>query len=164
MPMALSKIHVMEPLPRAGCPTIYLAGPVPRDPGATSWHGEAIELLDARGFAGYVVVPRPRNGVWPDDAAAQISWEELAQRRADGLLFWVPRHLWNLPGLTTNLEWGIWHASGKAVLGAPRDAPRMAYLHHWAEVGGAPTAQTLRGTVDRMLDLLRTRSSPAKGR
>ena len=58
--------------------------------------------------------------------------------RADALMFWIPRRLWDLPGLTTNLEWGVWHQSGKVVLGAPPGTPKMRYLRHYADRAGAP--------------------------
>jgi hypothetical protein len=83
-----------------------------------------------------------------------MAWEDATQCRADALAFWVPRDLEHLPGLTTNLEWGIWHASGKAVLGAPPDAPRMGYLRYWARRAEAPIADTLEDTVDLTLALL----------
>lgn len=73
--------------------------------------------------------------------------------RADALLFWIPRVLWTLPGLTTNLEWGIWHDSGKAVLGAPPGTPRMRYLEYYAKVAGAPQAETLHDAARIAVDL-----------
>ena len=147
-------VHVMEPLPGPGTTVVYLAGPVPRDPVAPSWHTEAVELFRGEGFTGALVVPRPRGESWPADAESQMAWEAAAQYRADALAFWVPRDMEHLPGLTSNLEWGIWHASGKAILGAPIDAPRMGYLRYWARRGGAPIADTLQATVELTLALL----------
>jgi hypothetical protein len=151
---ALELIYVMERLPASGRVSIYLAGPVPRDPAEPSWHLEAVAALGERRFDGCVVIPRPRDGKWPDSLDAQIRWEVDAQRRANVLLFWIDRDLKTRPGLTTNLEWGLWHDSGRAVLGAPADAPKMAYLRHWARLAGAPMADTLEASVDAALTLL----------
>ncbi len=133
----------LQPLPEPPAQVIYLAGPVPRDNGAGAWHPEAIDELARAGFLGTIAVPRLPPDAAPD-AASQVRWECAAMSRADALLFWVPRALWSLPGLTTDLEWGIWHDSGKAVLGAPPDAPRMRYLRFYAELAGAPQANSLR--------------------
>jgi nucleoside 2-deoxyribosyltransferase len=135
-------IHAFEELPGEDERLVYLAGPVPRDRAQGSWHSEAIEACRAAGFDGVIAIPRLPEGT-PDDPDGQIAWEHAAMSRADALLFWVARVLWDLPGLTTNLEWGIWHDSGKAVLGAPADAPRMRYLRFYAERAQAPRAQTL---------------------
>lgn len=135
-------IFALESLPPRPARAIYLAGPVPRDPAEGGWHGEAVEELRACGYEGAIVVPRLRADRG-SDADAQTTWEHSAMKRADSLLFWIPRALWTLPGLTTNLEWGIWHDSGKAVLGAPPDAPKMRYLRFYADLAGAPQANTI---------------------
>ena len=135
-----------ERLPEPPARVIFLAGPVPRDDGndgVAAWHVDAINALDSAGFHGTIAVPRLPPGV-KADSAAQVVWEHAAMSRADALLFWIPRVLWSLPGLTTNLEWGVWHGSGKAVLGAPPGAPRMRYLRFYAELAGAPQAESLR--------------------
>jgi hypothetical protein len=98
------------------------------------------------GYRGVVVDPTPRDA-WPGEADLQIDWEVKSMTRADALLFWIPRILWSMPGLTTNLEWGAWHQSGKAVLASPPDAPKMSYLRRYAELAGAPQADTLVGAA-----------------
>ena len=135
-------VHALEPVPEPPAKAIYLAGPVPRDPAEASWHDEAIEEIRRVGFRGYVIVPRLRPGN-SADSPGQTKWEYDSMTRADALLFWIPRVLWELPGLTSNLEWGVWHDSGKAVLGAPPNAPRMGYLRFYAELAGAPQASSL---------------------
>ncbi len=142
----LSVLRLMDPLPGPGTAVVYLAGPMPRDPTEPSWHAEAVQELRAAGLDGVVVDPTPRHA-WPQDADAQVDWELGAMGRADALLFWVPRVLWSMPGLTTNLEWGFWCRSGKAVLGAPPDAPKMRYLRRYALLSGAPQASSLPETA-----------------
>jgi hypothetical protein len=136
-------VYALEPVPRSPTMTIFLAGPVPRDEGAASWHDEAAGEIRRTGFRGAVVVPRPRPGAPGADSDEQRRWEHDAMSRSDALLFWIPRVLWTLPGLTSNLEWGVWHDSGKAVLGAPPSTPKMSYLRFYAEIGGAPQATSL---------------------
>ena len=43
-------------------------------------------------------------------------------------MFWIPRDLEKLPGFTTNIEAGEWLHSGKLVIGAPDEAPKIRYL------------------------------------
>lgn len=135
-------VFALDPLPERPTPLVYLAGPVPRDHAAEAWHSDAIEALRAVEYDGAIAVPRlsPGQSAEPEE---QAGWEHQAMARADALLFWIPRTLWSLPGLTSNLEWGIWHDSGKAVLGAPPDAPKMRYLRFYADLAGAPSVDTL---------------------
>jgi hypothetical protein len=135
-------IHVFDALPEEGERLVYLAGPVPRDAGEHAWHAEAIQECRAAGFDGVIAVPRLRVGT-VKDPDSQIAWEHAAMSRADALLFWIPRVLWELPGLTTNLEWGVWHDSGKTILGAPPGTPRMRYLRFYAQRAGAPQTESL---------------------
>jgi nucleoside 2-deoxyribosyltransferase len=139
-------LHIFDALPPAGERLVYLAGPVPRESAEPTWHDKAITECRKAGFEGTIAVPRLRAGT-SDDPNSQIAWEHTAMSRADALLFWVPRVLWDLPGLTTNLEWGVWHDSGKAVLGAPAGTPRMRYLHFYAQRAGAPQADSLAETA-----------------
>lgn len=152
MGLVESTIYAFEVLPAPPMRVLYLAGPVPRDGAEGAWHGEAIEECRAAGFDGAIAVPSLRAGR-AEDPAGQIAWEHSAMLRADALLFWIPRVLWTLPGLTTNLEWGIWHDSGKAVLGAPPDTPRMRYLRFYAERAGAPQADSLRRAAQLAITL-----------
>jgi len=139
-----STIYALEPLPAPPARVVYLAGPVDREAPETDWHAHAITELRTSGFGGSIVIPVLRPGTAKRPGAdARIAWEHAAMSRADALLFWIPRALWTLPGLTSNLEWGIWHDSGKAVLGAPAEAPRMRYLRFHARRMGAPQADSL---------------------
>jgi len=105
--------------------SVFLAGPSVRgEKTRTPWRQEAIWLFQARKFGGELYVPEP----FCDDYQAQIDWEAEHLERADLILFWIPRDLETLPGFTTNVEFGEWMKSGKVLLGAPSDAPKMRYL------------------------------------
>lgn len=125
-------IYAREPLPETVTRSIFLAGPTPRSAAVQSFRPAAIRELEQQGFDGTVFVPEPRSGDWRAGYEDQIEWEEAALHRADAILFWVPRDMATLPGLTTNIEWGAWAGSGKVVFGAPAGAPHVRYLQYYA--------------------------------
>lgn len=154
MPRDVVVVHANETPPDSWSASVFLAGPLPRSGNAASWHPEAVAHLRGqwRGDGLLVVFsPEPREGL-ESDYDGQIAWEERCLHLADVILFWVPRDLATMPAFTTNIEWGVWHDSGKAVLGAPEDAPGNAYLFRQAEARGVPSARTLGATVADALD------------
>lgn len=124
---------------------IFLAGPTPRV--GASWRYTALELLSQ---APCVFIPEPLEGYTPD-YMTQVRWEWAALELATTIMFWVPRDLQRLPGFTTNVEFGLWAASGKCILGAPLNAPKIKYLFAVAERFNIPTATTLQATIDLAL-------------
>jgi len=140
------------------CKSIFLAGPTPRsskvmdgcDKIVPSWRPRAIGDLEWLGFTGNIFVPETKNGAWPkyDD---QLTWEDNCLTYADCIIFWIPRDMETLPGLTTNDEWGYWKKSGKCVLGAPPDAHKVRYQKWWAEKLGVPFADRLDFVCDYAL-------------
>ena len=141
--------HEAAPDPITG--SIFLAGPTPRDAETPSWRPEALRLLAQRGFSGVVFVPEPRNGAWSRDYDGQVAWEEAHLHMADVALFWLPRELARMPGLTTNDEWGTFKGSGKVVFGAPPEAEKVRYQRHYAALLHVPTADDLAATIDLAL-------------
>lgn len=143
--------------------TIFLAGPTPRSSAVMdgfdgepppSWRPKAIRYLKRFGYNGNVFVPEPRQGYhWPkyDD---QLNWENECLTMADCILFWIPREMRAMPGLTTNDEWGQWKDSGKCVLGVPRDAQKVRYQIWWARKLHVPLSHKLKHTVMDALDMV----------
>lgn len=118
-----------EPLPDRTAKSIFLAGPTPRDKQVPSWRPEAFRILHELGYDGYVFIPEDRDGGYPKDQwEKQVEWETAALNMADIIVFWVPRDMATMPALTTNIEWGAWANSGKAVLGTPDSASKMQYM------------------------------------
>jgi ADP-ribose pyrophosphatase YjhB (NUDIX family) len=143
-------VHAREEPPQWWDAAVFLAGPTPRAPDVPSWRPEAVRLLRAAwpgpGRLAVFVPEDPgggMHGTWPD----QVVWEDRQLHRADVVAFWVPRDLTTLPGFTTNVEFGRWQDSGKAVLGAPPEAPGTRYLRHYA----AAPVDTLPHLVDAVL-------------
>lgn len=151
-------VYAGEPPPSEWDASVFLAGPVPREQGVPSWHPEAIRLL-RRGWArpGRLVVfaPEPREGVVVEGIDT-IGWEERGLSRSDVILFWIPRDMATMPALTTNIEWGRWHASGRAVLGVPPGSANNDYPLDQARSNAVPAADTLEATVGHALDLIGT--------
>lgn len=150
----ITVVYALENPPAHYSESIFLAGPTPRSEGVESWRPEALAALERSGFSGVVYVPESRNGRWHGDWMAQVKWEEHRLAAADCILFWVPRDMATLPGLTTNVEWGVWQDSGKVVLGSPPSSQAMTYLSHYAHQHGVPVSSTLEQTVDNCIDLL----------
>jgi 8-oxo-dGTP pyrophosphatase MutT (NUDIX family) len=145
-------IYARQPFPQEVTSSIFLAGPTPRDKeNVPSWRPEALKLLASAGFDGHVFVPETEEGAFNDWEGTfpykeQVEWEEEALHRADCILFWIPREMDTMPGLTTNDEYGFWKTSGKVVLGTPPDAEKVRYQRYYAEKVGTPVLDSLEAT------------------
>jgi hypothetical protein len=108
-------------------PSIFLAGPSPRDKSIHDWRDDAFKIFDELGFDGRLFVPRPSSGPF-QDYDGQVDWELHHLFLADCIMFWVPRDLKTLPGFTTNYEAGLFIRSPKIVYGRPDEAPNNRYF------------------------------------
>ena len=152
----MNVVYAKQPFPSRTKGSIFLAGPTPRDPSVPSWRPEALRLLQESGWDGDVYVPEPDGDTpWDADYEGQVEWEETALHCSDIILFWIPRDLTPLangslamPGLTTNIEFGVWAESGKVVLGYPEGAPSMRYPRHYADKHQMLVGSTLDETLD----------------
>ncbi len=151
----IHKYFAGEPLPKGADHSIFLAGPTPRGPEPKSWRGEALMLLQhggnilKEGFPGTVFVPEPEEGPtgkWPSPFD-QMVWEHRALEMASCIAFWVPRNMRNMPGLTTNVEFGLFAQSNKIVLGYPDHAEHISYLQFCAGRFGISIWDTLEETL-----------------
>jgi len=129
-------------------PSLFLAGPTPRRAGVPSWRPEALAVLDRLGFAGTVLVPERRDWSAQFDYQDQVEWEFAGLEAATALAFWVPRDLKDLPGFTTNVEFGRYVGSGRCFYGRPDGAPHTRYLDWlYHKLTGRRPANTLEGTL-----------------
>ena len=113
-----------EELPVLNHPSIFLAGPTPREKHVTSWRPDAIDALERACFEGDVLAPEPFEGGFD----AQVAWEFYCLEGCSVVCFWVPRDLKDMPAFTTNVEFGRYSGSGKALYGRPDRAPKTRYL------------------------------------
>ena len=139
-------VYAPEAPPSQFTKSLFLAGPSPRNPDQPNWRPEALAALEAMGYDGVVFVPLPRNGDWSHGYDAQVEWELTHLNMADVVLFWVPRSK-DLPAMTTNVEFGSFYDTGKAILGYPKDATQMRYLDHLAKTESVTVCGTLEDTL-----------------
>jgi hypothetical protein len=90
-----------------------------------------------------------------------VEWDERALKAASVIMFWVPRSH-DLPGLTTNIEFGMWMDSGKVVFGAPANADDVKYMRWWCAKLGIAQADTLEGTIHRAIMLATEREAAVR--
>lgn len=149
-------VYVPNEPPRTFKKSIFLAGPSPRQPDHPNWRPEALRLLQEMGYDGVVFVPLPEHGGWGHGFDTQITWEKRYLDMADIVVFWVPRNMDTLPALTTNVEFGMYVSSGKAILGYPHGASHMRYLDFHGQLEGVPIfhtpRETLRAAIERIGD------------
>lgn len=151
-------VMAREPIPHG--PSVFLAGPTPgRGSDTPSWRPQAVQELADLWTGGPLTVlsPESRGGVRADRYEDQVDWETNARAAATVILFWIPRDMVSMPGMTTNVEFGLDVATGKVVLGCPPDCPnpeRNRYLVYVARRHGVPVRETLRDTAAAALDLV----------
>lgn len=100
------------------------------------------------GFNGYVFVPEFESEVFESegfDYNAQVEWEHDALTASSLIIFWIPRDMDTMPGLTTNDEWGYWkgHRPQKLVLGFPKGTDKVRYQEYWANKLNIPVFNSM---------------------
>lgn len=162
-------VYATETAPTTLTKSMFLAGPSPRDPRHPNWRVEALEFLETQEYDGVVFVPLTRNEQWNHSYMDQVDWESKYLNMADVIVFWIPRDLtvmetvnkgesaeraMKLPAFTTNMEFGSWVDSGKAILGTPVGTRKNRYLEHHAVLEAVPQSRSLQGTLIHALDKL----------
>ena len=122
------KINYSEKDVVKGEKSIFLAGPTPRNKDTRSWRVEACNILENIGFDGIVYVPEYSSWKPKESYVDQAMWERIALSEATTIVFWIPRHLPDMPAFTTNVEFGYWLHTGKVVYGRPDNAEKIKYL------------------------------------
>lgn len=111
--------------------SIFLAGPTLRgEPYDNSWRKYACKKLNELGFDGLVYIPEFETGNMKPDLTEQASWEREGLQNATIILFYIPRKFPDLPGFTTNVEFGMWLAKKpkSCELCIPKNAEKINYL------------------------------------
>lgn len=148
----INVVYATQEFPSEVKKSIFLAGPTPRNNSTQSWRPNAIKELERLGYDGHVFVPEPENGQFSHSYDDQINWEVKGLKRADIILFWIPREMEHMPALTTNVEFGYWINSGKVVFGAPDNAVKIEYLKRLAAKENVPFHNTLENTLQAAID------------
>ncbi len=149
-------VHTTEELIREdGVQAIFLAGPSPRGRRELAWRPDAMALLEKTGFTGVIYNPEDRHE-FKGGGAYSADWEDRAFEVSTVILFWVPRHMATLPGMTTNVEFGRFAADPRSVYGRPDDAEHNGYLDWlWGRVGKGAPCRTLEATIAAALSHLK---------
>lgn len=142
--MTLKIVYAQTPFPTAVERTLFLAGPTDRGNRPTAWRQEALQILKDLDFDGHVFIPEAEGGRWNGNKDAQFEWEDEALRRADAIVFWMPRDLQTLPGFTTNIEFGLYARSRKIVWAAPEGALKVDWIERYAETLNVPITRDLK--------------------
>lgn len=114
-------------------PSMFLAGPTPREKGVKSWRDEAINLLQEMNYDGTVYIPESKTrvpGVEVLPFEETVEWEQVRLNSSSAIVFWIPREIKDMPAFTTNVEFGIYYNKGNAIYGRPRKAPKCKYLDY----------------------------------
>lgn len=122
------KVNFSDEVVLKGKKSIFLAGPTPRGKEVASWRVEAVKKLEELGFDGVVFVPEYSTWIPKENYVDQANWEREALIEATIILFWIPRSLPDMPGFSTNVEFGYWMHSKKVIYGRPDGAPKTRYL------------------------------------
>lgn len=106
---------------------IFLAGPSPRSVEVKSWRPDAIKILQKYTSPLSVFVPERTD--WNQATYIdQVEWEYEAMENCASIVFWIPREMSTLPGLTTNVEFGRYVKSGRCFYGRPDNSEHNSYL------------------------------------
>lgn len=153
----INLIYTLEEPENPEAASIFLAGPTGRGGTKGYWRERAISQIkewEAEiGTDLNIFVPEHRGEASPEwTYSRQVSWEEKNLKRASVIMFWIPRTE-NLPGFTTNIEFGEYLHSGKIVVGAPLDALKMDYIHERCAREGIKFSHSLGENVKNALTL-----------
>ena len=150
---------------------IFLAGPTPRNHSVKSWRHEALQILARMKYNGFVFVPEP----FAKDYDTQVEWEWNGLNIADIVVFWIPRNMEDMLGLTTNVEFGmfvrtrhdirysepfslqgLYNIGHDIVYGRPEGAPHTRYLDwHYTRRTGKEPCKSLRETLEETIERLK---------
>lgn len=156
--------------------SLFLAGPTAQGV-RTAWRSEVIAMLEARRFAGTVVIPEFRDGRFAEHVEARfgappstvpgmratscniLHWETTGIERVTVALFWMPFAIAaegtpeSLPGFTTRAEISreLARHPSRIVLGMPAGALSGGHIRYHAHAAGLTVHETLSATLDAAL-------------
>ena len=122
-----------DPILQLPTKTIFLAGPTSRENDfSKSWRKDILHVFEQIGFDGTICIPEFRHQRLFEDTdwESQVKWEWQLLDAASCILFWVPRSMPDMPGLTTNLEFGTYLQKKpcQVLLAYPEGAEAMQWM------------------------------------
>jgi len=130
--------------------SLFLAGPTPRNDKVESWRKEAIKYLND--FNGVLYIPEFENimlDTYEKDNI--IEWEEKALNEATYIMFWIPRSK-ELPGFTTNIEYGFYRDNKNIFVGFPKDTFKTDYILYYVKKNNTPFSNDLKELCNLILE------------
>lgn len=136
-------------------PSMFLAGPTPREKGVQSWRDEAIKILQELNYDGAVYIPESKTRVQGAEVLSfedTVEWEQSRLNSCRAIVFWIPREIKHMPAFTTNVEFGIYYKKGNVAYGRPKNAPKCKYLDYiyTRDVKEQP-CETLKDTLSKAI-------------
>jgi hypothetical protein len=119
---------------------LFLAGPIPRNENSKCWRDKAIkiikkelknEIYKSLDFKLDVLTPViDFKAVDEQTLYKQVEWEKEAMNIAHNIVFWIPRKIPEMIGMSTQFELGYWYSKNykKISVGIPSDADKVRYL------------------------------------
>lgn len=148
-------VYVDGEQPEIKSPSIFLAGPTPRDSDTPSWRPDAIEIFKKFEFDGQIFVPEHGDYNSQFEYYNQVEWEWNHLHGATVIMFWVPRELKRMPAFTTNVEFGFYlsERTSACVYGRPNDSAKNSYLDWLFEkVTGRKPETILENTIAKAIE------------
>jgi len=138
--------------------SIFLAGPTPRKLDVQSWRPKALKMINESSFKGTVLLPefKDRKNFTKNFAYdKQIEWELQSMKEADKIVFWIDRHLPDMPAFTTNTEFGYWVAKqpSKIILGIPDGSEKCDYIRYLAKENNIVVYETFSEIIEAIKTL-----------
>ena len=125
------KVIYSDQEPNFDYPSIFLAGPTYRTGDkvveGSHWRKTALDYLKLEKYTGIVFVPEWQSSK-KFDYDDQVEWEYQCLENCNLVTFWIPRDLKNLPGFTTNIEFGRYCSDYNTLYGRPDNSEKNKYL------------------------------------
>jgi hypothetical protein len=150
-------VYTLQDMPPAALPSLFLAGPTPRQAYVKSWRPEALRMIRRCQKAMIVFYPEPPGlDKWDPDGVKHVRWERNALTRSSVILFWMDRKLTTMPGFRSNTEWGFWTARdpSRLILAHPVKAPGMRGMIDDAQCHNIPVVHSLSAGINLALEKL----------
>jgi len=141
--------------------SIFLAGPIVRGK-ENDWHENAYKIFEKmlenpiyKRFNFDVNLITPKRQIILDDKKLvnQIENEKDAMNKSQLIMFWIPREMNKMIGMSTQFELGYWYSKNykKLIVGIPKNAEKVRYIKEFMK-NDIQFYNTLDETIQMVLD------------